>query len=1472
MANAQTPKDHDDDGMKNNIRNKFENMFSGQETPTHVSAREVEAMKARLNELEIELARQSESQPADSKIADQKPVTVQDPEKQNHFTNWASSMASRSGGSKQIQNATRTLSLLIGAIVFSLPIYFYWAVKTGAWQIYAIIAGLIFSGVLIGLAISMVRRNRVDTAMEMMIVNASIIIPLIVALISAVGIVLAATQFLIILAITGQTLSGSRAARALLAGFVFSVITLIIDFTAQWSRLSVPGLQSTIPVIALTLVIALGFVLVRQFQNYSLRIKLVVTFVAVALVAISTVGYVTNRVATAQFNEELGVHFDELASRMARETSDALLANKLPLDGLVLNKLIQDNVEVSSQAGTPDLAILNSLDKRWGSASDNDLFVQQVLSNEVAGELRELQERLPQYAELFVTDKYGAIISSTDRTSDYYQADEEWWQQAWNDGAGAVFISQPEFDESTGIYAIDIALPIPAHNRAYFVGVLRATVNINELTGLLSAGQFGETGQAILVFPNNQFLTKEIGVNLSTLDAQTISKISSLNDAYARFEYNGSPSLVSKSPVASLKEGGDSNVIRKLGWTIVIHQDLEEANQPIAATTQGIVLAAIGVLIATAVLALFVGGLFSKPIENLTFVAEQIGSGNLAAKADESAKDEVGTLAQTFNRMTMQLRETLAGLEQRVAERTYDLELATEVGRSVSEKIGDLTEMLSQSVELIRSKYELYYTQIYLMDSSGRNLVLRAGTGDTGVQLLQRGHRLMISSTSLNARAALSQRPVLVDDTQKNVNFLPNQLLPLTRSELAIPLVANNKVVGVLDMQSEKPERFSEASLTAFQVLAGQLAIAIQNAALFHQTEESRLVVEAQARRLTSSGWQEFMNAIERSESIGYVFNQNEVLPLAEFQGAQSENTLVIPIEIAGASVGEVQLADEANRKWTTSETEIVQAAMANFGQHIENLRLLAQAEQYRSEAEQVSRRLTNEGWREYLSTRTELGAGYLYNQNEVQPLNGNGHNSSTPALSYPLVVREEPIGELILETVDETQTYTTELVSAVVEQLSEHIENLRLLEQAEQKRLELETVATVSSTASTVLDPDKLLQAVVDLTKERFGLYHAHIYLADEAWQTLLIAAGAGEVGRKLVAEEHAIPMSIEQSLVARAAREGKAVIINDVHSEPGFLPNPLLPETRAEMAIPMIVGDRVLGVFDVQSNKSSGFTKEDASIYTTLASQVAVALQNARLYVEQAATVTQLRELDRLKSSFLANMSHELRTPLNSILGFTDVMLEGLDGQLTDYMDNDLRLIQKNGQHLLHLINDVLDMAKIESGKMNLNPEKFKIHDVLDEVTSITSTLASEKNLSLFIQDDSDQEVEIFADNTRLRQVMINLVNNSIKFTEKGKIALKAVSLDGSRILISVKDTGIGIPPEELEDIFQEFSQVDTSTTRKAGGTGLGLPISRKLVEMHGGRLWAESTGISGEGSTFFVELPVEARITEVIEKQEK
>jgi signal transduction histidine kinase len=301
-----------------------------------------------------------------------------------------------------------------------------------------------------------------------------------------------------------------------------------------------------------------------------------------------------------------------------------------------------------------------------------------------------------------------------------------------------------------------------------------------------------------------------------------------------------------------------------------------------------------------------------------------------------------------------------------------------------------------------------------------------------------------------------------------------------------------------------------------------------------------------------------------------------------------------------------------------------------------------------------------------------------------------------------------------------------------------------------------------------------------------------------------------------------------------------------------------------------PLTVNGESIGQLAVLGGKH--LAPEDASLAASVAAQVSVQIETLRLTEELRKRAAELQELDRLKSAFLANMSHELRTPLNSILGFADVIKEGLDGPLTETMENDLSLIQKNGQHLLHLINDVLDMAKIEAGAMNLVTEKFAVHEVLDEVVNITSSLATEKNLDFCIELSSDQNVEIVADRTRIRQVMINLVNNAIKFTDKGRITIRATRQQGEEILIAVQDTGIGIPPDKLETIFQEFAQIDSSSTRKGGGTGLGLPISRRLVEMHGGRLWAESMGVPGEGSTFFVELPLEARITEPIELTEK
>jgi signal transduction histidine kinase/PAS domain-containing protein len=653
-------------------------------------------------------------------------------------------------------------------------------------------------------------------------------------------------------------------------------------------------------------------------------------------------------------------------------------------------------------------------------------------------------------------------------------------------------------------------------------------------------------------------------------------------------------------------------------------------------------------------------------------------------------------------------------------------------------------------------------------------------------------------------------------------------------------------------------------------------------------------------RAVSHEGWETYRQKAEIPSS--FMFDQAGLRAVKD-SGLAEQLFSSIPLTVPGGEViGSLGVADDPQRPITSEDQAFLQQVSEQVALALESARLFEQTEQQRGELNEAlviaklanweydvnrDRFIFNDHFYSIFHTTVEQVGGYEISSDEYaerfvhpddRPMVGQEIGkalSSTDRhynvhLEHRILFTDGGVGHISANVHIERDEQ-----GSIVRYYgaNQDITERKLAEEAIAKRAtELATVAQVSTTTSTMLDPDQLLQTVVDLTKERFGLYHAHIYIADETWNTLLLAAGAGEIGRKLVAEQHAIPISLEDSLVARAARERRAIIVNDVNREPGFLPNPLLPETCAEMAVPMTVGDKLLGVFDVQSNSTTGFSAEDANIYITLATQVGVALQNARLYVEQAALVTQLRELDKLKSSFLANMSHELRTPLNSILGFADVILEELDGPLTENMNNDLRLIQKNGQHLLHLINDVLDMSKIEAGRMNLSPETFTAFEVLEEVTSITSTLASEKNLALFIEPDSDQDVKIYADRTRLRQVMINLVNNSIKFTETGNIALRLDALPGARILITVKDTGIGIPADKLEPIFEEFTQVDASSTRKAGGTGLGLPISRKLVEMHGGRLWAESTGIPGEGSTFFVEMPVEARITEIVEKKAK
>jgi GAF domain-containing protein len=483
------------------------------------------------------------------------------------------------------------------------------------------------------------------------------------------------------------------------------------------------------------------------------------------------------------------------------------------------------------------------------------------------------------------------------------------------------------------------------------------------------------------------------------------------------------------------------------------------------------------------VLVFFVSYLIVVSITNrlgiLTHSAAAMQEGKLDQFVSIAGRDEVSLLGSTFNTMALRLKDMFTTMEQRVQDRTHDLELASEVGRTIAEQVANADEMLTQAVEIIRARFNLYYTQIYLTDPSGKIIVLRAGTGDVGRELLQRGHHLTIDLGSLNGRAAFEKRSVIVADTRQSTTFLPNPLLPNTHSEISIPLIVGEKVVGVLDMQSELPGALNETNLPAFEALAGQLAIAVQNAALFTQAEEARATVEAQIRQLTEQGWQDFLDAIERGQKVGFEFKNSQIARLESDALLTSSQDLTIPITVTGTKIGEIQLPIEQDHTWTPHEQELIKVTSAQLAQHIENLRLLAQAERYRAEAEQALQRLTQEGWSTFLQTHKELESGYLFDLTEVKPLAEKSNGYFNYAVKQTMIVGDQVIGELAVDMLEQSDE-AAEVIAAVAEQLSGHIENLRLSELNERHAQREQTLRQITSALRSSNNPAAIMRTAV--------------------------------------------------------------------------------------------------------------------------------------------------------------------------------------------------------------------------------------------------------------------------------------------------------------------------------------------------------------------------------------------------------
>lgn len=437
---------------------------------------------------------------------------------------------------------------------------------------------------------------------------------------------------------------------------------------------------------------------------------------------------------------------------------------------------------------------------------------------------------------------------------------------------------------------------------------------------------------------------------------------------------------------------------------------------------------------------------------------------------------------------------------------------------------------------------------------------------------------------------------------------------------------------------------------------------------------------------------------------------------------------------------------------------------------------------------------------------------------------------------------------------------------NAMADRLSDLIDGLET--RVAERTRDLEAASAVARQITTTLALDELLQQVVVLVTEQFSLYATSVFLLEESESVLDDRAGVVQNNGAIEALKLGpIQLSEEVSVVAAAARQREPVLLNAVQSASDYRHHESLPLTRAEFAIPLVLGNNLLGVFDVQAADVDHFDSAIQQTMVTLAEQVAIAVRNAQLFAEATAARAEAEDANRMKSHFLASMSHELRTPMNAILNFTEFVAIGDLGPVNDEQVAMLHQVIDSAEHLMSLINDILDMTKIEVGMMEILVEPFSLDRVLATVLSTAEVLLQEKGQVALVKDIEADLPALQGDRRRIRQVLLNLLSNAIKFTESGTVTLGA-HRHPLGVHLFVADTGPGIEPESFDLIFQSFRQ--TRTGLAAGsGTGLGLSICKYLVEAHGGRIWVESK--VGQGAVFNVLLPAEAHPDSSIQQVE-
>jgi signal transduction histidine kinase len=469
-----------------------------------------------------------------------------------------------------------------------------------------------------------------------------------------------------------------------------------------------------------------------------------------------------------------------------------------------------------------------------------------------------------------------------------------------------------------------------------------------------------------------------------------------------------------------------------------------------------------------------------------------------------------------------------------------------------------------------------------------------------------------------------------------------------------------------------------------------------------------------------------------------------------------------------------------------------------------------------------------------------------------IQTLQAGAARIGAGALDQRIEVRT---GDELESLADHFNSMATQLQASYANLEQKVVERTRELTEALQQ---LKALGEVSQAISSTLNLEAVLTAIVTRAVQLSGTAGGVVYEYVEARQEFHPRV-THQMEEELFEAVRGTPIRLGEAAIGRAAVSRAPFQVSDIVDDHDYGATHLRPILvslgyRSLLAVPLLREERIVGGLVIWRREPGTFSAEVVNLLQTFATQSVMAIENARLFREVEEKGRELVAASKHKSQFLANMSHELRTPLNAILGYTELILDNIYGEVSEKVRDVLTRLEQSGRHLLALINDVLDLSKIEAGQLKLSPSVYSIQDVVQTVFTGVEPLAAEKKLVMKTTVAPDLPLG-YGDERRLSQVFLNLVGNAIKFTEVGEVEVEVKAID-SAFLVAVSDTGPGIAPSDQERIFQEFHQIDNTSARKKGGTGLGLSISKRIVEMHGGRIWVESS--PGKGSTFWFTLP--------------